>query len=44
MDIMSLLKGLARGKFDMCLAVSYPMDYSLPGSSILGILQARILE
>ena len=27
-----------------CLTLSGPMDYSLPGSSIHGIFQARILE
>ena len=27
-----------------CLILCDPMDYSLPGSSVLGILQARILE
>ena len=27
-----------------CLTLSNPMDYSLPGSSVHGILQARILE
>ena len=27
-----------------CLTLSNPMDYSLPGSSIHGILQARVLE
>ena len=27
-----------------CLTLSDPMDYSLPGSSIHGILQAKILE
>ena len=27
-----------------CLTLCNPMDYSLPGSSVLGILQARILE
>ena len=27
-----------------CLTLSNPMDYSLPGSSVPGILQARILE
>ena len=27
-----------------CLTVCAPMDYSLPGSSVHGILQARILE
>ena len=28
----------------LCLIVSDPMDYSLPGSSVHGILQVRILE
>ena len=27
-----------------CPTLCYPMDCSLPGSSILGIFQARILE
>ena len=27
-----------------CPILCDPMDYSLPGSSVLGILQARILE
>ena len=27
-----------------CLTLSDPMDYSLPGSSIHGIFQARLLE
>jgi len=27
-----------------CLALSEPMDYSLPGSSIHGIFQARVPE
>ena len=27
-----------------CQILCYPMDYSLPGSSVHGILQARILE
>ena len=27
-----------------CLTLSYPMDCSLPGSSIHGIFQARVLE
>jgi len=27
-----------------CPALSDPMDYSLPGSSIHGIFQARVLE
>ena len=30
--------------FQLCLALCYPMDCSLPGSSAHGILQARILE
>ena len=28
----------------LCLAPSNPMDCSLPGSSVHGILQARVLE
>ena len=28
----------------LCLTLCDPMAYSLPGSSVLGILQARILE
>ena len=28
----------------LCPNLRNPMDYSLPGSSVLGILQARILE
>ena len=27
-----------------CLTLCYPMDYSLPGSSVHGIFQVRILE
>ena len=27
-----------------CLTLSEPMDYSLPGSSVHGIFQARVLE
>ena len=27
-----------------CLTLCYPMDYSLPGFPVHGILQARILE
>ena len=27
-----------------CPTLSNPMDYSLPGSSVHGILQARVLE
>ena len=28
----------------MCLTLSYPIDCSLPGSSVQGIFQARVLE
>ena len=28
----------------LCLTLCNPMDYNLPGSSVHGILQARILE
>ena len=28
----------------LCLTLSYPMDCSLPGSSVHGIFQARVLE
>ena len=28
----------------LCLTLSDPMDYSLPGSSIHGIFQAQVLE
>ena len=28
----------------LCPTLSDPMDYSLPGSSIYGIYQARVLE
>ena len=28
----------------LCLTLSDPMDFSLPGSSIHGIFQARVLE
>ena len=31
-------------KSDSEIALSDPMDYSLPGSSVHGILQARVLE
>ena len=29
---------------ELCLTLCDPMDWSLPGSSVHGILQARILE
>ena len=28
----------------LCLTLSNPMDYRLPGSSVHGIFQARVLE
>ena len=31
-------------KSDSEIALSDPMDYSLPGSSVHGIFQARVLE
>ena len=31
-------------KVAVCLTLCNPMDYSLPGSSVHGVLQARILE
>ena len=31
-------------KVKLCLTLSDPMDCSLPGSSIHGIFQARVLE
>ena len=30
--------------FQLCLTLCHPMDCSLPGSSVCGIVQARILE
>ena len=33
-----------RGVAKLCLTLSDPMDCSLPGSSIHGIFQARVLE
>ena len=30
--------------FQLCLTLGNPMDYNPPGSSVHGILQARILE
>ena len=41
-------KGEIQGCFNLitklCLTLCDPMDYSLPGSSVHGILQARFLE
>ena len=44
---MSKLKWFAKEEvlvIQSCLTLCDPMDYSLPGSSVHGILQARILE
>ena len=41
------MEGIARlhaKSFQLCLTFCDPMDCSLPGSSVHGILQARILE
>ena len=40
----SFSKHLAAKSLQSCLTLSDPMDYSLPGSSIHGIFQARVLE
>ena len=45
--VLSLEAGIfcARAELlELCLTLSDPMDCILPGSSVLGILQARILE
>ena len=36
--------GVHANSLQSCLTLCNPMDYSLPGSSVHGILQARILE
>ena len=46
---LSKLAELSDGKVKVkvtqsCLTLGDPMDYSLPGSSIHGIFQARVLE
>ena len=38
------MKGTAAKSLQLCLTLSDPMDCSLPGSSIHGIFQARVLE
>ena len=40
----SLWSSQGEGEDESCSVLSDPMDYSLPASSIHGILQARILE
>ena len=36
--------GVHAQSLQSCLTLCDPMDYSLPGSSVHGILQAKILE
>ena len=44
-SITTLLTGYVCAKsLQLCPTLCNPMDYSLPGSSVHGILQARILE
>ena len=44
-SITTLLTGYMCAKsLQLCPTLCNPMDYSLPGSSVHGILQARILE
>ena len=38
------LAGMHANLLQSCLIVCYSMDYSPPGSSVHGILQARVLE
>ena len=42
--IVTVVMMCVRQKLQLCLAIWDPMDYSPPGSSVHGILQARILE
>ena len=42
--VTSLTFLLCAKSFQLCLTLCDPKDCSLPGSSVLGILQARILE
>ena len=44
LHIMSLVKKSESEVAQSCLTLCDPMNYSLPGSSIHGIFQARILE
>ena len=41
---MSMAKEREREVAQLCPTLSDPMDYSLPGSSIHGLFQARVLE
>ena len=43
--LLQFLKVKSESKVaQLCLTLSDPMDHSLPGSSIHGIFQARVLE
>ena len=43
--LLQCMKVKSESEFtQLCLTLSDPMDYSLPGSSIHGIFQARVLE
>ena len=43
--LLQCMKGKSESEvFQSCLTLSDPMDCSLPGSSIQGIFQARVLE
>ena len=44
MCVCVCVRALARSVAQLCLTLCDPMDCSLPGSSVHGILQARILE
>ena len=50
LEIHSLLTKTPRGDCEVsevaqsCPTLCYPMNYSLPGSSVHGIFQARVLE
>ena len=41
---LQIFSSLHAKLFQLCLTVYDPMNYSPPGSSVHGILQARILE
>ena len=43
-EILSLVSCMSPWSLQLCLTFCNPMDCSLPGSSVHGILQARILE
>ena len=44
MDKQNVMYAAAAKSLQLCLTLCNPMDYSPPGSSVHGILQARILE